>query len=340
VDDLDGARLRLEEAERQAREEGDESSLANILLNRTLLECWAGSWQSALELADQTHETFELTGVPEAGLWRAYVEAHLGRVEAVRAAAEQANTTEPIVHMLWERSIGLAALAAGETAEADRHLSAALELLEQMGWREPAVWRLEGDAIDAALGAGDVSRAALLVDRLERQALSSQIPWSRAVSARGRGLLLAAQGELEESAEALERALNEHERSPVPFERARTLLAYGQVLRRAKQKRKAREALEEAAAIFEQLGAEPWAQRAHEELRRTAARAAPTDLSETELKIARLAADGLTNQAIAAEVFVSRKTVEANLGRVYRKLGIRSRAQLARALEAREQPIS
>jgi len=142
-------------------------------------------------------------------------------------------------------------------------------------------------------------------------------------------------------AEALERALREHEWSPVPFERARTLLAYGQVLRRAKQKRKAREALEEAAAICERLGAEPWALRAHEELRRTAARAAPTGLSETELKIARLAADGLTNQAIAAEVFVSRKTVEANLGRVYRKLGIRSRAQLARALEARErQPIS
>jgi tetratricopeptide (TPR) repeat protein len=63
VDDLDGARLRLEEAELQAREEGDESSLANILLNRTLLECWAGDWQAALELADRTHETFELTGV-------------------------------------------------------------------------------------------------------------------------------------------------------------------------------------------------------------------------------------------------------------------------------------
>ena len=127
----------------------------------------------------------------------------------------------------------------------------------------------------------------------------------------------------------------------MPFERARTLLAYGQVLRRAKQKRRARAVLEEAIALFERLGAQPWAARAHEELRRTAARAAPADLSATELKIARLAADGLTNQAIAAEVFVSRKTVEANLGRAYRKLGIRSRAQLAKALEARErEPIS
>jgi DNA-binding NarL/FixJ family response regulator len=243
--------------------------------------------------------------------------------------------------MLWERSLGLAALAVGEPTVADEHFRVAMELLDQMGWREPAVWRVEGDAIEAALSAGDQQRAAVLVERFEQQAQRSGIPWSLAVSARCRGLLLAADGQLDASAEALERALREHERSPVPFERARTLLAYGQVLRRTRQKRKARAALEEAAVLFERLGAGPWAARTHDELRRTAARAAPTGLSETELKIARLAADGLTNRAIAAEVFVSPKTVEANLGRVYRKLGIRSRAQLARALEAGErQPIS
>ena len=342
VDDLDGARLRLDQAERQAREEGDESSLANILLNRTLLECWAGDWQTALELADRTHETFELTGLSMgASIWRAYVEAHLGRVDSVRAAAEGTTSSEPIVRMLWERSIGLAELAVGETASADGHFRSAIDELEQMGWREPAVWRVEGDAIEAALGVADLERAEPLVDRFEAQAQSSRIPWSLAVSARCRGLLLGAQGHLDEAAAALEAALVEQERSPVPFERARTLLAYGQVLRRAKQKRRARAVLEEAVALFERLGAQPWAARAHEELRRTAARAAPVDLSATELKIARLAADGLTNQAIAAEVFVSRKTVEANLGRAYRKLGIRSRAQLAKALEARgREPIS
>jgi DNA-binding CsgD family transcriptional regulator len=77
-----------------------------------------------------------------------------------------------------------------------------------------------------------------------------------------------------------------------------------------------------------------WAVRTRQELQRVRARAAPSELSATELRIAQLAASGLTNQEIAAEAFVSRKTVEANLARAYTKLGIRSRAQLADALAA------
>ena len=120
----------------------------------------------------------------------------------------------------------------------------------------------------------------------------------------------------------------------MPFERARTLLVQGQIHRRRKQKRAARLVLEEALAVFERLGAELWAERARGELARTAARRAPEGLSATERRIAELAASGLTNEAIAAEVFLTRKSVEANLARAYRKLGIRSRAQLARALDA------
>jgi DNA-binding CsgD family transcriptional regulator len=119
----------------------------------------------------------------------------------------------------------------------------------------------------------------------------------------------------------------------MPFERARTLLVHGAILRRLKQKRRAREALDDAAAAFERLGARLWAERAREESRRVAARRAPSGLTDTELRIARLAASGLSNPEIAAQVFVSRKTVEANLGRVYRKLGISSRVQLAGALQ-------
>jgi DNA-binding NarL/FixJ family response regulator len=145
--------------------------------------------------------------------------------------------------------------------------------------------------------------------------------------------VLAARGELDAAAEALERALDEHERCPMPFERARTLLVQGQLQRRRKQKRQARLALDAARELFALVSAEPWLRRVDEELGRVAVRRAPEELSATELRIAQLAAEGLSNKAIAEQVFVSVKTVESNLKRAYRKLGISSRAQLARALD-------
>jgi DNA-binding NarL/FixJ family response regulator len=340
VDDLDGARSLLAAVDRAAEEEGDESSLANIVLNRTLLECWSGDLETAAELADRTASLFEPTGVPREAtrVWRAYVDAHRGWIDAVRAAEEGAPASEePAIRMLWDRALGLAELGCGEAGAADRHFVAAAAALGEMGFREPAIWRIDGDAVEAALAVGDLERAEAVLAPFEAAAARSRIPWSLAVSARCRGLVLAAQGRPDEAVDALVRALEAHEGSPVPFELARTLLVHGQVLRRLKQKRSARESLERAAAIFDGLGAVPWAERARGELRRTAARAAPDDLSETELRIARLAAAGLTNDAIASEVFVTRKTVEANLSRAYRKLGIRSRAQLSRALDEGEQ---
>ena len=120
----------------------------------------------------------------------------------------------------------------------------------------------------------------------------------------------------------------------MPFERARTLLVQGVVLRRLKQKRRARETLERAGAEFERPRQPALARTSADELAARGGARAPDGLTATELQIAQLAADGLSNPEIAAQAFVSRKTVEANLARVYRKLGISSRAQLARALDA------
>jgi DNA-binding CsgD family transcriptional regulator len=336
VDDFDGARARLAAAERAAVEEGDESSLANILLNRVALETWAGNWSEAAELTGRMNDAFEQLGTDPSGIgpWLVFADAHAGRLEPVQAVAARGRPREPIIAAILDRCLGLAELAAGDHEAADRDLSAALAELNRVGFREPAVWRVDGDAIEAAVGVGDPARAEALVSRFEERAARSRIPWSLAVSARCRGLVLAARGELEDAADALGRALAEHEHCPVPFERGRTLLVQGQVLRRLKRKREARGALEEALAIFRRLGAEVWERRAEGELARVAVRRAPDELSATELRIATLAAAGLTNKAIAAEVFVTQKAVEANLARAYRKLGIRSRAQLARALDA------
>jgi DNA-binding CsgD family transcriptional regulator len=342
IDELAEAHRRLDDAERQARDEGDDSSLANILLNRVIVETWAGNWAEAAKVADRMVDAFEQQGVAsgDVELWRAYFEAHVGRRAAVQAAAERATREEPIIAAVWSRSLGLAALAAGDVHDADRHLADAVAQLDRIDFREPATWRIEGDAIEAAVGAGEVERADRWCERFEQRAARSRIPWSLAVSARCRALVLAAQGDLDAAAGALVRSLTEHARCPVPFELARTLLVQGQVLRRQKHKREARLALEEARSTFARLGSDAWVARVDGELRRVATRRAPDGLSPTELRIAHLAATGLTNPEIAAQVFVSPKTVEANLARAYRKLGIASRAELGRALDRQAEAIS
>jgi DNA-binding NarL/FixJ family response regulator len=122
----------------------------------------------------------------------------------------------------------------------------------------------------------------------------------------------------------------------MPLERARTLLAYADVQRRKRERRRARATLEQALAIFEQRGASLWAQRARAELRQLGGRPTTKDeLTPAETRVAELAASGMTNREVAAALFISAKTVEANLGRVYQKLGIHSRAELGARTAAR-----
>ncbi|MEY2416933.1 MAG: hypothetical protein QOH53_2267, partial [Ilumatobacteraceae bacterium] len=124
-------------------------------------------------------------------------------------------------------------------------------------------------------------------------------------------------------------ALELDEACPVPFERNRSLLIAGVVHRRARHKAAARGALAEAASGFAALGAAQWSDRCEHEMQRVGTPAASvTSLTATEQKIAELAASGLTNRQVAEQSFLSPKTVEANLARIYRKLGITSRAEL------------
>ena len=130
----------------------------------------------------------------------------------------------------------------------------------------------------------------------------------------------------------LEGALTEHGDAQQPFELGRTLMVQGQVERRAKQKRVARSSLDQALRIFESLGAPLWAERARSELSRVGGPAAPGELTPTERQVAELVVEGLTNREVADALFVSVKTVEANLSRVYHKMGLGSRRELQRAM--------
>ena len=147
--------------------------------------------------------------------------------------------------------------------------------------------------------------------------------------ARRRGLLAAAEGDTTGAFEAFDHSLAQLEGLPLPLERGRTLLCLGTVRRQAQQKKAAREALEQALAVFEELGARLWAEKTRAELRRISGRQPAADeLTETELQVAGLAAQGRSNKEIAAELFMGVSTVEAHLSHVYRKLGVR-RAELA-----------
>jgi len=189
------------------------------------------------------------------------------------------------------------------------------------------------DAIEALVALGDLGHANALLQEHERKARTQNRPWALATAARCRGLVAAAGGDLPEAIKALDQALGHHEDVSQPFDLGRTLLVAGEVNRRAKRKRAARLAFQRALELFEEVGAPLWTAKAEAGLNRTGARAAePASLSPTERRIANLVAEGRTNREVADALFISVKTVEANLSRVYHKLGVRSRTQLTRRI--------
>ena len=221
VDDLEGARASLAEAEHEATEEGDESSLANILLNRLVVETWAGKSREAAELTEQMSDAFEQLGVEREGIdpWRAYLDAHAGRLEAVRGAP--ARPREPIVAMIWNRCRGLAELAAGDCESADRHLADAMVELDRVDFREPAIWRVE------ATRSRRPSRSATSIAPSGSRSASRSAPRGRDPVGPRRVRPLPGPGARRPGRARPRRrgagaSGRRTERSPVPFERART----------------------------------------------------------------------------------------------------------------------
>jgi DNA-binding CsgD family transcriptional regulator len=297
---------------------------------------WAAAYAGADEAVRLAEETSWLTEIPNAFIALAQVVAGQGRVEECRAHANAAlGMAEGVGAVLVEvralSVLGMLELGMGQSAAAVEPLQRAVTITEHRVLREPACIDATADLVEAYLRMGRDDDAAATLKILEGQAQQTRLPSVRARAERCRGMLAHGEAGQAHFVEAL-KALDE---VTMPFERARTELCYGEALRRNKQRAAAARWLRQAVATFERLGADPWVRRAVAELRacgeqaRRRDRPASRQLTPQELQVALEVAKGLSNQEVATALFLSTKTVEFHLGNVYRKLGIRSRAQLA-----------
>ncbi len=349
--ELDSALEALDGVYTEATERGQEGAAPMLSLYLVWAHLWRGELARAARLSESAREAAALLEDPTtdglAASAGALVHAHDGRIELARAEAKRAlalfervEWRSGVIWPLW--ALGLAELSDGNPAGVHAALGPLADQLAAMGAGDPVMASFLPDEIEALVALGELEQAEAYLKPFERSASELDRLWAVAVAARCRGALEGARGEAQKAFAAFERALAAHERAAMPFERARTLLLAGQVYRRFKQRAKARGLLEEALEEFERVGAPLWAERARAELARVGGPGRGDDeLTETELRVAQLAAAGLSNQEVAERAFVSVKTVESNLTRVYRKLGVRSRVGLANALrgaEGREPP--
>jgi len=339
ADRLDEARELLAQVQASAAEAGDDSAAPWVLMRRSQVELLAGEWAVAAELADSGHElALETHQRPlEAMLLcaRALMYAHLGREAEARALADEGLALadplgDGIGISLGRWGLGTLELSRGDAAAAVAQLGPLQRATEAAGIAEPGATRWIGDLVEALVAVDELAEAETITDRLEERSRKLGRGSGTAVALRCRGLLGAARGELEPALASLEEAVALHERLPLPFDTARSLHVLGSVRRRAGRKREAREALERARDELERLGASIWLEQVALELGRIGGRApSGSELTSSEERVAALVAEGHTNREVAAALFLSERTVESHLSHVYRKLGLRSRAELA-----------
>jgi DNA-binding CsgD family transcriptional regulator len=346
AEQFDSANVELKACVRDSRVGGAHGLLSYALATRSDLSFRMGRWPSsyadALESllwGDELHQ-------PGASVYGAYtalrIEAARGqrnvcldRIARIRSA-EILNDFQT-QHTYLPAGAGLAALTVGDLDEAVDELGQAWAAAQRIGLVHPSVVPFGGDLAEAHARRGNQEAAAEVAAWLEGLATMTNLAYPAASAARCRGLLAK---DPEEATEHFRLALRALERAPMPFEVARTLLAYGEMLRRHRRPGAARTPLLEAQNLFRGLGAYTWAVRCTTEL--AAAGVAPARsassgtgielLTPQELQVAREIAAGRSNPEAAEALFLSRKTVEAHLTRVYRKLGVRSRTELTRVL--------
>ena len=339
---LDEASVQLLAVRNRCIQRGANSHVMFINFHSTLIDTWRADFPAATATAEDAMEMAEHLGDDHmaaiAHAARAVVAAYTGRGRDARAdvdaAIESANrcgstrlTDLPVT------TLGFLAVSLGDYAEALTALQPLIARFSTLPGTEIVVAEFLPDAVEAMIALGHVSEAGPLIDALEDNGRRLDRPWALAVGARCRSMWLAARGEVDAATRMAQQAMAAHDRLPMPFERARTQLLLGQLQDCQGLKEAAADTLGEALRAFELIGTPLWATRARDEL--AATHSIPTEhvrLTSSEQDVAELAASGMTNRDVAATLSVSLKTVEANLTRIYRKLGIDSRVELGKRM--------
>jgi DNA-binding CsgD family transcriptional regulator len=324
-----------------ADERGDLTSYAMVRMHSVELEIRAGNFDAAATLLDEWAESsdYETQFRPQHPRCRALLLAGLGALEEARKCASDTIALAQQAGSRWDelearRALGIAALLEGAAEQALAELEPVWEHCEREGVLDPGAFPVAGELVEALVELERFDDARAVVDRLHDQAAGQEHPWAQVTVKRCAAILgLATSGSPEGDAALLRDATREFEQLGLRFDAARCLLALGRAQRRLKRWRNAREALEQVIVAFLALGAEGWADRARAELARVGGRRGGDGaLTPSERRVVELAAEGRSNKEIAGALYVSVNTVETHLARAYAKLGVRSRAQLARRL--------
>ncbi|MDQ6712447.1 MAG: AAA family ATPase [Candidatus Dormibacteraeota bacterium] len=344
-EEFDRMRAPLERLIAAARAASAPGALPYALGHLSELDFRTGRWaqayadaSEAVALATELDHRFSLIYALACLAW---IEAGRGLEADCRAHLTRMLSVSPhaktIVGGYSARIAGLLNLGYGRNEEAIKHLEPLSNVLRSAEVAAPFLFQEMPDLIEAYVHSGHRAEAETALATFQDQVKRSPGTWVFAAAERCRGLL-------EEDFEPyFIAALELHDRTTMPFERARTELCYGERLRRAKQRSEARTHLHSALEVFETIGADPWADRARNELRATGEtvrrqRPAMDDLTLQELQVALKVAEGATNREAAAALFISPKTVEAHLSRIYSKLGLRSRTELAHRFATKGSP--
>ena len=337
----DEGRQRLERLIQSARSAGDWTSLPRLLVSLAAVEFDAGSWDRAERIADDAQ-----TGLLQTGEGAFYQDLMIVRLNlaVVRGDVDAAHglgatielddrvSPKPLVRTAAGVALAMLDLSLGDPGGAHERLAPVMAE-PGLGRLIPVRWEsivaLEAEAL---LGLGRTDEARRILDPVEPRARRRGPPLALAEVLRARALVLAADGDHAGAVRSAEEAVLIHAGLQMPFRGALAWFTLGDVLRRSRQKAASRAAFQTALASFEDLGATVWIERTQTELGRVASRRpAGSPLTDTERRVAELAAAGHTNREIAQALFMSVHTVEAHMTRIFRTVGVQSRTELARA---------